>query len=118
MHHRKGKKRVEASRAAFPADHQAAVLALEPRQCPFDLDARDVLFHGAPTPLVGLPHPLRKLGSHPTLPESIAKLFGGIPLIRRQYREPFARSAPLACADVPRIQQREDLASRGLCCKN
>ena len=104
MKHRDGEERIEAYRETFPAHDQAAVLALEPRKRPLGLEARNVLFHGAPTRLFGVPHPFGNLRSNPTFPESIAKIFGVIALIRRQHFEPFARSAPFPRADVEGAQ--------------
>src|SRR5919108_832643 len=54
VNHGDGEKRVEAGDETFPADHQAAVLPLEPRTCSRRLEARDVLFEGAPTRLFGV----------------------------------------------------------------
>jgi hypothetical protein len=55
MPHRHREKGVEACRETVPAGNHAAVLALEPRTRPLGLEARDVLFHGAPTRLSGVP---------------------------------------------------------------
>src|SRR5918911_3592221 len=98
MHHRHREQCVDVYRETLPTDDQAAVLALEPRQRPLGLEARDVLLHGAPTPLAIFPDALRDLGAHPTVTKAPAKACGIIPLIRCQHLESFARSAPFACA--------------------
>jgi hypothetical protein len=100
MHHRNGEKRVEASCATFPADDQSAVLALEPRQRPLGLAARDVLLKGAPTRLSVFPHPVGELGAKTPLTKAMAKVFGVISFIRRQPLDPFARAAAFARAEV------------------
>ena len=109
MHHRNREKCVEACRETFPADNQAAVLALEPRKRPLGLEARDVLFHGPPTRLSGFPDSFGELGADTPLTKALAKVIGVISLIRRQHLEPFARSAAFACAHAESIQQRDDL---------
>jgi hypothetical protein len=109
MNHGDGEKRIEACGETFPADDQAAVLPLEPRNCAPGLEARGILFNWAPTRPSGSPHPFGELGPDPASAESMTEVFGLIPLIRRQDLEPFARSAPFAGADVEGIQQWEDL---------
>ena len=104
MHHRHREQGVEACRETFPADDQAAVLALEPRKRPLGLEAWDVLVHGAPTWLSGVPDSCRELGADTPWAEALAHVFGVIALIRRQHLEPLARSAACARAHVESIQ--------------
>jgi hypothetical protein len=110
MDHRHREKGVEAGREAFPADDQAAVLALEPRERPLALEARDLLFHGAPTRLSVFPGAFPDLGPDPAAAELMAGILGIIPLICRDDFEPLAWSAPFARTDTKTIQQRDDLS--------
>jgi hypothetical protein len=110
MHHRHCEKCVEACRKTLPADDQAAVLALKPRKRPLGLKARDVLFHGAPTPLSVFPDAFRDLGANPSFTKAPAQVFGVIALIRRQHLESFARSAAFARAHAEPVQQGDDLS--------
>jgi hypothetical protein len=73
------------------------------------LEARDVRFHEAPTRRSAFPYPFRELGADAPCTKALAQVFGVIAFIRRQHLEPFARSAASACAEVQRIQQRDDL---------
>jgi len=109
MPHRHREKRVETSGETFPADNHAAVLALEPRKRPLGLEARDVLFHGPPTRLSGVPDACGELGADTPWMKARAKVMGVISCICRQYLEPCARSAACARAHVESIQQRDDL---------
>ena len=69
-----GEERVEAGGDSFPAHDQAAVLPLEPGKRPLGLEARDVLFHGAPTRLSRLPHPFGDLGPDTTGAEAMTEV--------------------------------------------
>jgi hypothetical protein len=109
VNHGNRDKRVEASGEMFPAYHQAAVLALEPGQGTLGLEARDILVDRPAPWLAALPHPFGNLGADPTLAEAMAKVFGIIPLIRRQDLESFTRSTPFAGADAEALQQRDGL---------
>jgi hypothetical protein len=104
-------KRIEACSNTLPADHRAAVLSLEPGKRALGLEARDVLFDWAPTRLLGLPDPFGELGPDTASAQSMAELFGIVPVICREDLEPLTRSAPPARADVEGIQQRGDLGS-------
>jgi hypothetical protein len=86
-----GEKRVEAGAETFPADNQAPVLALEPRKRLLSLQARDILFEGAPTWFFDFPDPFRNLRPDPALPEAMAEGFRVVPLIRRDDLEPLTR---------------------------
>jgi hypothetical protein len=79
MNHRHREKRVEADGETFPADHQAAVLALEPGTCPLRLEAWPFLFDGASTRLFRLPHPFRELGPDPAAAELMPESLGSYP---------------------------------------
>jgi hypothetical protein len=76
MSHGDGEECVEAYGATFPADHQAAVWALEPGKRPLGLMARDVLFKEGPPRLAGRPYPWGNLRSDPPLTEPLAKVLG------------------------------------------
>jgi hypothetical protein len=69
-------KRGEAGAETFPADNQAAVLALEPCKRSLSLTAGDILFEGAPTWFFDFPDPPRNLRPDPRF--------------RRQWRRAFA----------------------------
>jgi hypothetical protein len=84
VNHSNSEKRVEAGGQTFPADDQAAVLALEPGKGALGLEARDILFDRTPTRFSGLPHPFGDLGADPALAEAPAEVFGIIALICRQ----------------------------------
>jgi hypothetical protein len=84
-------KRVKAGAETFPADNQAAVLALQPRKRSLSLKAGDILFEGAPTWFFDFPDPFRNLRPDPALPEAMAEGFRVVPLIRRDDLEPLAR---------------------------
>lgn len=100
---------LETGRKTFPADNQAAILALKPGECPFSLNARGSLFDRSATELPRLPHPVRDLGANPACSEALAKPLGSIPFSGRHDLGPFTWSAPLACADAHGIQQGDDL---------
>src|SRR5918999_5356090 len=104
-----GKKRVEASGETFPADNQAAVLALEPRKRPLGLITGHILFDRPPPRCAALPYPFGNLGPDAASAETMPKVCGVIPLIHCQHLGSFTRSAACASADVQGIQQREDL---------
>src|SRR5215475_10421191 len=106
MNHGHREKRIEACGETFPADHQAAVLALEPGKCPLSLIARDILFDWPAPRLAAFPDALRNLGADPTSTETTAEVLGIVTLIRGQHLEAFARSALFTGADVQGIQQR------------
>jgi hypothetical protein len=109
VHYGDREKRVEADYETFTADHQAAVLPLEPRTCSLSLDAWDVLFEGAPARLFGVPDPFGHLRPDPACPEAVAESLRVVPFIRREDLEPLALSTPLARADAAGIQQWKDL---------
>jgi hypothetical protein len=103
VNHGNGEKRVEAGCQTFPADNQAAVLPLEPRNCALSLEARDVLFAGPPTRLFGFPDPFGDLRPDTAFPEAMAESLRVVPFIRCEDLEPLARSAPFARADAEGI---------------
>jgi hypothetical protein len=109
MHQSNGEERIEAGGAALPADDQPAVLALEPRERPLGLKARDSLLNRSSARLSGLPHPFRDLGSDPASAESMTQVLSVIPFIGCHDLEPLARSARCTRTDVEGIQQWEHL---------
>jgi hypothetical protein len=109
MNHSNGEKRIEARGQTFPADHQTAVLVLEPGKRPLGLVARDLLFDRPSSRLAAFPDAFGDLGANPASAEAPSEVFGIIALIRCQHLEAFARSALFPCADVQGIQQRDHL---------
>jgi hypothetical protein len=108
MPQRTGETRVEAGREPFPTDGQAAVLALEPGTRPLGLGARNLCVDRPSPRLAARPHALRNLGADPALTATTAAVFRLGPLLRRQDQVAFARSTPVAGADVEGIQPRDD----------
>src|SRR5688500_9091078 len=106
MHHGNGEKRIEARGQTFPADHQAAVLPLEPGQRPLGLVARDLLFDRPSPRLAAFPSAFEDLGPNAACSEASAEVCGIIALIRGQPLEALARSTLFPRADVQGLQPR------------
>jgi hypothetical protein len=96
-------KRVKASRNALPADHQAAILLLEPGKGALGLKPGHDFFDRSAPVFLGLPDPLRKLRPNPTLAQGLAQGFRIIPFIRRENLQPFTRTPPVTSTDLHRI---------------
>jgi len=103
VNHGNGEACMEAGREPFPADDQAAVLALKPRQRPLGLEARGVISYGTPPWLSVVPDAFGNLGAHSTSTEALAKGMGVIAFVGHQHLEPFARSAAFARVHPERI---------------
>ena len=111
MHHGYGEKGMKARGQPFPADHQAAVLALEPGKRPLRLIARDRFFDRPSPRPAAFPNAFGDLGANATRAEAPAKIFRIIPFIRGQHLEALARSAALPRAHAQGVQQWDDLGA-------
>ena len=107
MTHGHRKKCIEASGPTFPADDQAAILALDPGQCPLGLVARDLRVD-RPSPRLAVgPSSRGHLGANPARAEAPAEVVGSIALLSGQPRASLAWAAPFTRANAPGIQPRE-----------
>ena len=105
----KSQKRLKACGHALPADHQAAILLLEPGTCALGLASWDDFFDWSAPVVLRLPDPLRDLRPDIPLPELLPQRFRLIALLRRHALEPFARTTPFAGADLHGLKPRHHL---------
>src|SRR5215471_4752568 len=87
-------KRVKAGRNALPADHQAAILLLEPGKGALGLKSWHHLFDRSAALLLRLPDPLRELCPNTALPYHLTEHFGIIAFICRDDLETFPGAPP------------------------
>ena len=80
---------LKAGRNALPADHQTAILFLEPGKGPLRLESRDDFFDGSPPIFLGLPDPLWNLRTDTSLSQLLPERFGIIAFIRRDDLQAF-----------------------------
>jgi hypothetical protein len=102
---------MKAGGPPFPADHQAAVLAVELGTRSLSLIARDHLFDRPSPRLAAFPDTLGDPGAKTTVAEAPAKIVGSRPILRGQHLEALARSALLPRAHAQGVQQRDDLGA-------
>ena len=100
-----GQKRRKAGRKTLPADHQAAILLLEPGKRPLGLEPGHRLFDGSASGVLGLPDALGDLRPNATLPEPLPQGFRIIAFVGGQNFETFTRAASCTRAHLDRIEQ-------------
>src|SRR5262249_32607889 len=86
-----GQKRLKAGRNALPADHQAAILLLEPGKGALGLKPWYHFFDRSAAIVLRLPDPLRDLRPDPTLAQYLPQGFRIIAFIRCDDLEAFAQ---------------------------
>src|SRR5882724_7173509 len=101
-----GQKRRKAGRKALPADHQAAILLLEPGKRMLSLEPGHRLFNGSAAGFLGLPDALGNLRPNATPPEPLPQGFRIVSFIGGKDFETFAGAAPGARPHLDRIKQR------------
>src|SRR6266705_2367674 len=102
----KSQKRLKACGNALPADHQAAILLLEPGTGALGLASWDDFFAWSTPVVLRLPDPLRDLRPDTPLPELLPQRLRLIALFRRHDLEPCARTTPCAGADCHGLKHR------------
>src|SRR6266571_1733257 len=121
----KSQKRLKACGHALPADHQAAILLLEPGTCALGLASWDDFFDWSAPVVLRLPDPLRDLRPDTPLPELLPQRFRLIALLPagdaraatlpRGNKRHQRRQTPNASSRVPRHSPASALASRPAC---
>src|SRR6266851_4651663 len=105
----KSKKRLKACGNALPADHQAAILLLEPGKGALSLKSWDGFFDRSAPVLFRLPDALRDLRPNTPLPELLPQRFRLIAFICCDDLETFAGATPFARVHLDGIEQRHHL---------
>jgi hypothetical protein len=103
------KQRIATRRPAFPTDDHPPLFLLKPGTGPRRLAARHVLCQRVSPGGLGLPPPVRALGTSPPLPKLLSQGGGLLSCVRRQDLAPLPWSPRAARADRARLQQRQAL---------
>jgi hypothetical protein len=101
----------KAGRATFPTDSQTAVLLLKPGEGPLGLETRHIDLDGTATRALGLPDPLRDLGSDASRADLLAEVLGVISSIGDENFGALPGASTLASSEAHGVQQREDLGA-------